>query len=432
MKFNQSSLFWKIFLAFWLANILVLVSASYITLQSSENRQRQFHQQQMIERIGEFLIPALENPALYNKKKLKKIRKRIRITDNNGQVLINTLKKSHRLAKNPRIEKHIYKAENGQTYTIEIPVDRASHFLYQHIHRLLILRLIFILIFSGLVSYFLSRFITRPLILLGQQNKSFSEGHFDLTTNMRDNHTHKKNLLSRPDEIGDLARELHAMQSNIRGLMHDKQQLLHDVSHELRAPLARLMAATALIEQKTPEEQPLLERLNHECELMSALIDQILNLSRLNEIAMSSQNIDIQATLNHCLQDCLFEFPDNKIQLNDSPALFLHGDEQYIQMAIMNILRNACQHSGTETGIVINTEKVKDGIKICINDNGKGIAPEQLKHLFKAFYREDQSAGFGLGLNIAQRVIEKMGGNITAKNQSGGGLSVAIFIPTAQ
>jgi len=431
MRLHKSSLFWKIFLSFWLANILVLFSATYFTLQSNESSQHELRRQQIASHLGELFIPALQRgevaPRFKPKRGKKHSKQKLRITDKAGTVLFDNLKLKKHTPKNnkPRkpliFDRYPFTAEDGREYFIELPANRAKLILMKHLHKMLVFRLLLILFFSGLVSYFLTRFITRPLKVLGESSRAYSKYDFD--------QQQAHDLLERPDEIGDLARDINRMQQDLTQLIDDKQNLLHDVSHELRAPLARLMAATALLEGAHSEQAPLLQRLDSECENMAGLIDSILNFSRLSEMQISSQSFDVTQLLQQCIEDCQFEFPEIRLVLNSPEMLPMHSDAALLIMAIMNILRNACLHSGTTAPITIHVKQQHHDLILCIEDKGKGLSAEQLQQLFTPFHSDANSTGFGLGMSISKRAVEKLSGTLTAKNISTGGLAVSLQLP---
>ena len=463
MLFNRNSLFWKIFLSFWLANIAVAFTATYFALQHNDRQQREYNKQQMVERLGDFVIPLLEqqreNPQFKLKKTLRKkkspYRKKFMITDDNGQVLIDNMRhkkhdKGHPNAlpdnKMHPLEVYDYEAASGKLYKIHLPPNRHERIIDQFLQRMLLYRLLFILLISAGVSYLLTAFITRPLKQLGQQSRAFAEGDFDtppITAALNDKAISKqsecRHLLQRKDEIGELARDLQAMQLNITQLINDKQSLLHDVSHELRAPLSRLMAASALIQQQLPADSRFIQRIDDECETMRELIDQILHLSRFNQQVLRLEQRDIVQLLQESRENCLLEFGHSDITIScDQTAIFINTDEQLLSMAVQNILRNACQHSNA--AIAITVKQQGDSTLICISDDGAGVENSLLASLFQPFTKSPKSHGTGLGLNIAFRAVEKLQGSISAQNlsdntvpvpaqQTLSGLSITITLP---
>lgn len=449
--FKRTSLFWKIFLAFWLANVLVLVSATYFSLHARDQEESLNKKQQLANRIGDFVIPQLENPQLAvnprNRYWQRIYKQNIIIMDDQNQVIFDALKekKRHKKHKKHAQEKHPktqqqkvsrlpaltfdYKSESGKAYHIQIPPDKAERLLHTYLKRLLVLRLSLILIFSGIVSYGLSLLIIRPLNQLAQHNRLLANRDFSKNddTPMADI---DQRLLQRPDEIGELAKEMQNMQLNISQLINTKQDLLHDVSHELRAPLARMMAATGLIQQKLGHDEKLTNRLETECQNMSVLIDRILHFSRLHHIEAKFEPLALSELLQQSLDDCQFEYPQQQLQFESTlKNTQISSDAELLKMALDNILRNACQHNPGHSHIRLILQKTENQWIISVEDNGRGLNNSQLQQLFTPFYRHPTSQGFGLGMTISQRIMLKLGGDIKAFNLQHRGLCVQLCLP---
>ncbi len=436
MTLNKSSLFWKIFLSFWIANILVLSSATYFTLQNTKDRENKNHRKEITSHIGDLFIPYLQsgdNKVFTQRRWKKQLKRNFRIVNVQGDILLNSFNyrfvneknKTKSVAKKnihlPIFERYPYTSENGQQYFIELPVNRAKLMLRDSLHTLLVFRLLLILFFSSLVSYFLTRFITQPLNTLGACSRAFSDQNFYYQKNEK--------LLQRHDEIGSLARDINTMQENLTTLINDKQKLLHDVSHELRAPLARIVAASALLDVKYPNEITLLQRLNNECDNMSALIESILHLSRISEQPPHQEIFNLTTLLKQCKKDCQFEFPDIEIDIHCPENIRALTDTSLLSTALMNLLRNSCIHSGSKSPIRLQAYSEKNNLIIIIEDEGKGLTAEQLNKLFTPFQKNGSSAGFGLGMSISKKSIEQLSGSLKAENKLSGGLTLSIKLP---
>lgn len=417
----MNSLFWRIFLCFWLSNIAVLISAIYFTWQSQERQQQTIIKQQLAERIGNIILPGLKQPQspISRRSYRQLLKKRFKIQGPNGEVLLDNLKPSHATntpsTKNHKLlsrelKSYTFIDDDNVAYQILIPMNKVEYLLSRQLKQMMQYRFLLLLLASAMVSYLLTRMITTPLKALGQQAKQFSsDQQCSVGLSLK--------LLQRRDEIGALATELNAMQSNISLLVDQKQQLLHDVSHELRAPLARLVTATALFQQRYPQHIDLIYRTELECQRMSDLIDQILSLSHIERYSRKATSTNILPVIKNSIDDCQFEFPDQDIALAATPAFKnCYFDESLAAMVFNNVIRNACLHNSVDAKIDINCWQTDKLTSINVLDWGGGVEEQQLPSLLNAFVKYGDHAGSGLGLNICQRAMSKMHGQIIVNN----------------
>ncbi len=257
----------------------------------------------------------------------------------------------------------------------------------------------------------------------------------------------------RNDELSDLGRDFDFMSQQIRSMMERQTKLLHDVSHELRSPLARLQAAIGLAHQQPDRTRLYLERMERESGRMDTLIGELLTLARLEAGAYRSdnggngsskdgsqnENIDIHELLEELLPDASFEagLQQSKISLlNHLPtAPIVRGQADLLARAIENILRNAIKYSPQQSHITIElaSNPAHQQVSIKIMDQGSGVPEEELESIFLAFHRSTSNAqqfrGHGLGLAIAKQIILSHQGKIAASNLVSGGLCVEIILP---
>lgn len=247
----------------------------------------------------------------------------------------------------------------------------------------------------------------------------------------------EKNLLKRNDEIGDLSRELDEMANTLDNLINSKQQLLHDVSHELRAPLGRLQAIAAIMQQQPDDSnKKKVERIERECVRMNELIQEILEYSRTHYDLESRQTpspVNLSVLLKKLVEGIQDEYPSHPIQLNHiDEKLNVTGHANRLNKAFENILRNACKHTPEKTVIVICAQQVNRHIEIQIRDHGPGVNDADLAALITPFFRADETkhtVGYGLGLSISQRIIRHHRGILNISNHPQGGLLISVIFP---
>lgn len=248
-------------------------------------------------------------------------------------------------------------------------------------------------------------------------------------------------LPGKGDELAELGRDFDRMSGRLRALMEGQRRLLHDVSHELRAPLARLQAAAGLAHQQPEKAAAALERIERETVRMDRLVDELLTLSRLDAggALPMGEDIVLAELVDEIAADARFEanaLHRNIIQLGESRAV-VRGAGTLLWRAIENVVRNAIKHSprGGMIEIALRDGADADGspqVRLTVADRGPGIRESDLEAVFQPFFRSDPDGevdGHGLGLAIAQRVMRAHGGTISAANRQDGGLMVELVLP---
>ena len=239
-------------------------------------------------------------------------------------------------------------------------------------------------------------------------------------------------LASRRDEFGVLATDFNRMGARLQSLISSQRQLLRDVSHELRSPLARLRIALALAERAGPEErEKLWPRLTRECDRLESLISEILALARVDADQASAEHVDLNPLLNNLQKDAALSAPEQRIQLEAEPGLSLTGWPTMIERAVDNLLRNAQRFNPPGQPIELRAYREGEHINVSVRDHGPGVAPEHLTQLGEPFFRApgQTAAGHGLGLAIARRAAERHGGRLIVTNHPEGGFIATLELP---
>lgn len=283
------------------------------------------------------------------------------------------------------------------------------------------------LVVLTLISLLLTLAISRPL------NRLRSAVHDLGQTAYQQNSL--ATLAARKDEFGVLAGDFNRMGERLQGLINSQRQLLRDVSHELRSPLARLRIALALSERADERERAKLwPRLNQECDRLEALISEILTLARLDSNPGASQAIEIGPLLDRLRGDARLTAPDQQIHLELESGLTLAGWPDMLERAIDNLLRNALRFSPPGRPIEVRAECRQDRLLISVRDQGPGVPGEHLGQLGEPFFRApgQTAAGYGLGLAIARRAAERHGGQLLLTNHPEGGFIATLNLPLAR
>ena len=439
-------LFWKVFAVLWLATLLVggsgfLVSRAlqqdWLLLQLNPEL-RDFAAQ--LATVYEQSGPSAAQQWLERQRSEHRLR--ARLFDAAGDSLLpGTLSRRPRL----QAESHVPPGPPeqppgpGRLFQLAWTTDRASYIIALHVPAptlwrsqrtplTLLLNIGLAVVVLALLSLLLSRYLTRPLGDLGAAAQSLAKGEF--------NAQRLQKTTARRDELGELARRFESMAEQVQTLLDSQQQLLRDVSHELRSPLARLRVGLALgSQQNLPADDPLWQRLDRECDRLDQLIDGILTLSRLDTRREPASAFALDPLIAEIVEDARFGASDLAIALSGETGLTLHGWPDQLAAAIDNLLRNAVRFSPENGEIQISLRSSAGQALIRIDDQGPGVADEWLDKLGDPFFRvpgQSQDSGYGLGLTIARRAIARHGGRLCFSHNPAGGLRVDISLPTVQ
>ena len=284
------------------------------------------------------------------------------------------------------------------------------------------------LLASLLCAAGLAWYIAKPIRHLRQAFDAAAKGDLEVRVS--------PSMGGRRDELADLGHDFDRMTEHLQMLMAGQKRLLHDVSHEMRSPLARLQAAIGLARQQPMRMADSLQRIEREGERMNLLVGELLTLSRLEAgVTGALENVDMGELLAGIVEDARFEGAAQQIDIVYAPGEMaeIRANPELLHRAVENVVRNALRFSAAGGAIYIAAGRV-DGehFKISIGDDGPGVPDSQLENIFKPFFRGDAqntAGGYGLGLAIAQRVIAAVNGKIQAKNKGSGGLLVEIDLP---
>ena len=289
------------------------------------------------------------------------------------------------------------------------------------------------LLVSGLICFLLTRYLTTPIFRLREAAHQFASGDFSTRAGTR--------IPPRSDELGDLVRDFDAMAARIEDLVSRQRQLISDVSHELRSPLARLNIALDLARQRKGDD-PAFEQAEQDTALLDEMIGRLLTIAKLDVSArdIPMVEVDLAELVAQIARNANFEShpSGDRVKLTTDDQSLVHGNPELLHSAIENVVRNAIHYTGPGTQVEIHlsrkTTPAGSFARITIRDYGPGLAESELTNIFRPFYRvaasrDRQSGGAGLGLAITDRVIRTHGGTIHAQNATPNGLLMEILLP---
>jgi two-component system sensor histidine kinase CpxA len=445
------SLFWRIFLTFWLALALILVGTVTVAVDAAlkwRNERPSLPYQEIYTRAAQVFeagggdalkqwIQELSPPAL---------RERTFVLDSSGHDLLErplpSYPQTNREEQPPRVR--LPTEPIGRSLMLVGPDGRAFRVVVVAgpnrgpIHRFGELELpgvraatlIIALVVSAVVWFLLARYLTAPVDRLRDATQRIAAGDLNVRV--------LPSLKGRKDDLGLLAADFDAMAERVRSLLESKHQLLRDVSHELRSPLARLQLALSLAQRGDSGQAENLARIGREADRLEQLIARALLLARLERPALGaeSERVDITDLLAEIVADVAIEADVRRAQvaLHTSGTLEVMGDREALRSAFENVLRNAVRYSPMGSQLHVRAERRDASIEVVIEDQGPGVPEKDLALIFEPFYRVDAArdraeGGEGLGLAIAARAIVLHHGTIEARNLSATGLAVRIVLP---
>ena len=354
-----------------------------------------------------------------------------------GTQLIEEYREDFRLGRRVDWKIHLYFAENP---VLDMPIgDGDVHFLIRLPERMrpggnrqfigILLRLVLPLCLLGAMTALIYRHIMRPLRNLELATRKLALGDFDVAV--------RPALGKRNDELAALAENFDHMTRRLGLMMVRQRHLLADLSHELRTPLARLELAIEGFAQGA-DGGKLHERVARETAQMRQLVEDTLTLARLDDEQpeFTAEPVALGDLLAAIATDVEYEFPCRQIHLVTPPEVFpIMSSPRALGQAFENIIRNAMRHSPPGGDVFVEVDPLEPpaaGYKISVRDQGPGVDESLLEAIFKPFFRTEQepdAGGFGLGLALARRQLEAVGGSVRAYNGEESGLVVAAEVP---
>ncbi|MBL4833844.1 MAG: HAMP domain-containing histidine kinase [Pseudomonas sp.] len=442
-------LFWKVFAVLWLATLLVGGSGFLVSRTLQQDwLLLQFHPQlkdfaEELTELYETGGPAVAQAWLADQRGANRFRAQLYGGD--GQPLLTgTLPQLPRFAQPPPADGRSRSTRHGRMFQLSWSSERADYhlslfvpapelFRWQRTPLALIANIALAMLLLGIVSLLLSRYLTAPLRQLGIAAQSLAHGRFE---------SEKLNRIGRRrDEIGELSRHFNQMGERVQTLLDSQRQLMRDISHELRSPLARLRVGLALGNRSAlSADDPLWLRLDRECSRLDALIEDILTLSRFDSQDQPAARFALDPLVAGCVEDTRFLAPDQRIELLGSTDCQLLGWHDQLGSAVDNLLRNAVRFSPAQGLIRVTLQNIaknaaqqtKSACQIIIEDAGPGVDDSWLERLGEPFLRlpgQADNSGHGLGLTIARRAISIHGGTLAFARSDLGGLQACITLP---
>jgi signal transduction histidine kinase len=297
-------------------------------------------------------------------------------------------------------------------------LDKSFELDPERIRLVAILLSLLTLIFVG--AFLSIRWILKPVRWLGEGVREVGQGNLK-----------HRVPVQRSDELRDLAEAFNDMTDRIRSMLHTKEQLLLDVSHELRSPLTRVKVALEFLPEGKARDS-----ITDDVSEMEKMINEILETARRHHLHgdLKLQPTDLVSLLEGILPDYQNQPPG--VQVDEFPeTLIINIDPGQIKTVFKNIIANGLKFSDADSDPVrISLKSQPRQTVVQVIDNGIGIPEEELSFIFEPFYRVDKSrskdtGGYGLGLSLCKTIMEAHNGKIEITSKPGEGTTVSLVFP---
>ena len=315
-----------------------------------------------------------------------------------------------------------FKTQTGEINTMPVTVVDNGEFLYYLVIDYIppsdwynvIFAIILAIIFMVGLYFFIRRYL-KPVELMKNRIELLEKG--DLQSKVK---------IIGEDELAELSQSINTMIEEINSLLENKHQLLLDVSHELRSPMARMQFLIEFLPEHKNNS-----KLREEINFLESMIDNLLLSDRLSMpySTLDLHKIPISEIINKIMN--LFPSMKEKINIHNSiPNEEIIVDETKFIIALRNLLDNAIKYSENKK-VELSIEKNAD-VKFYVKDSGIGISDENIKNITKPFFQADKSIstrGFGLGLTICKKIIESHKGRLSIQSEIGKGSVFTLYLP---
>lgn len=278
-----------------------------------------------------------------------------------------------------------------------------------------------------LVSVFTTNRIVTPILAMTAASQRIADGDYG-----------QRVPVPGEDELGALAQSFNRMAETLDQTERRRLELIGDVAHELRTPLAAIRSSMeGLIDGVLPAQPETYAGIEREAARLQRLVRDLEELSRAEagQISLDLQRVALGELLQAAMQRLQSQYVDKEVTLEltqADPALFVGVDFNRILQVLTNLLGNALQHTSAGGRVTLSARRDGRSALVSVADTGAGIGPEHLAHVFERFYRVDKSrsragGGSGIGLTIAKHLVEGHGGRIWAASEGLGRGSTFMF-----
>ncbi|CAH1539073.1 Histidine kinase [Vibrio owensii] len=277
------------------------------------------------------------------------------------------------------------------------------------------------------LTVYLYRYVMRPLQQFHRASQAFSQGDYSARIG--------QTMKLGNDEISQVARTFDKMAERTSDVIQHNRNLIADMSHEIRTPLARIEMAIDCVDKNIEREQ-MLQRIKSDTHKMRSTAEDTLTLAWIEneQPNLRTEAFDLAELVEIIVEDARFEYPDrHQFLQQDEPLPIRDSNQMALSQSLENIIRNGLRYTQPNEALRIEVRNSSEHYQIVITDSGPGIDPSLYQQIFKPFFKANNQVasrkGFGVGLALAKRHIEAVGGKIVAYNAPERGLVMDITLP---
>lgn len=427
-----------------IGSVLILTFRIYYPIEAS--KEVQLISEQIYQNISSYGISKSSNliqniippiPAKYNVY--------IKVSDNNGETFLEygniSCEPSSEVKNNRIIQEKIDETTiiycnsaiqvNNNEYTIQTVIDITQHLEFNvDLFKVLMILTAVGFVISLFTGSIVARVVLSPLSKINKTAQCVSADNLDVRIN-----TNNTN-----DELYDLSVTINDMISRLQISFEKQEQLVSDVSHELKTPISVIKGYTSLINRWGKNDADVLQesinRISIETDNMSEMVEKILFLAQNDNgtLLADKNNFEINELIDNVAADTKTFAPECLITIERNDPCLFYGDYNLIKQMLRIIIDNSIKYSDKKCEVIITSENNGDFLFIQIKDSGVGISKDETKKIFNRFYRSDKArnrnkGGTGLGLSIAKAIVNTHNGSINAESEIGIGTIIKIQLP---
>lgn len=267
--------------------------------------------------------------------------------------------------------------------------------------------------------------VTGTIRKMDNAAQKIAEGDFDIRV-----------ASTRHDELGHLSAQIDRMASRLANYVSGQKRFLGDIAHELCAPIARIQVALGILEHRvSPADRQRLQDLSEEVEQLAALVNELLQFSKLAlgaEVTLS--RVNVATAVDKAVTRESSSGAQLEVEVDES--LSVVANETLFTRSLSNLVRNSIRYAGSAGPVRISARADAGNVVVTVADCGPGVREDALDKIFEPFYRAEESrtresGGVGLGLAIVKSGIESCSGTVVCRNREPNGLEVTIRLPEA-
>ena len=277
----------------------------------------------------------------------------------------------------------------------------------------------------------MAEWITRPLKKLSQSANNIAEGRYEAIP------------LEGPREVQQLSNAMNDMSRKVENSLKSQRDFVANVSHEFKTPLTSIQGFSQAIYDETVNKprdiKHAAEVILNETDRLNILVNDLLTLAKLDAgtMAMSMEEIEINQLIKSLIEDFHYEVEKTGIKIKGiyTKPIHLQADGARLAQVFLNLIDNAIKFSPAGSEVVVTVSREDGYALVAVKDHGAGISEEETKRIFERFYQVDKARsggaahGVGLGLAIAQQIVQAHGGKISVTSQLGEGSTFMVKLP---